>query len=68
MSRHLGHLPEDAIVQRGLANLGNKVLLDHSDRRNHLSSLFLKSLVAVPQNVRRSDRQGLSTRSRYALD
>jgi hypothetical protein len=41
MSRHLGHLPEDAIVQRGLANLGNKVLLDHSDRRNHLSSLFL---------------------------
>ena len=40
--RHFGHCPEDPIVQRGLANLGGKVLRDHSDRRNHLSSLFLK--------------------------
>jgi hypothetical protein len=37
-----GHRPEDSIVQRGLANLCDKVLRDHSDRCNHLSSLFFK--------------------------
>jgi hypothetical protein len=37
-----GHRPEDSIVQRGLANLCDTVLRDHSDRCNHLSSLFFK--------------------------
>jgi len=42
VARHFGHRPEDPIVQRGLANLGDKVLRDQSDRRNHLSSLVLE--------------------------
>jgi hypothetical protein len=42
VSRHLGHCPEDSLVQRGLANLAGHVFGHRPDCRNHLSSLFLK--------------------------
>jgi hypothetical protein len=42
MPRYLSHRTEDPIVQCSFANLGGEVLCDHSDRRNHLSSLSLK--------------------------
>src|SRR6516225_9549264 len=42
VSRHLGHRPEDSLVQRGLANLGGHVFGNQHDCRNHLSSLFVK--------------------------
>src|SRR5262249_5795777 len=42
LTRHLGHRPEDSLVQPGLANLGGHVFGYHLDCRNHLSSLFLK--------------------------
>ena len=58
MPRYFGHCPKDSIIQGGLADLGGKVLRDPSDRRNHLSSLFLKelrvheTLIAAPSEAR----------------
>ena len=40
MPRYFGHCPKDSIIQGGLADFGGKVLRDHSDRRNHLSSFL----------------------------
>jgi hypothetical protein len=42
VSRHLGHCPEDSLVQRSLAKLGGDVFGYRPDCRNHLLSLFLK--------------------------
>ena len=42
VSRHLGHRPEDSLVQRSLAKLGGDVFRCRPDCRNHLLSLFLK--------------------------
>jgi hypothetical protein len=42
VSRHLGHCIENSFVQRGLANLRGHVFGHRPDRRNHLSSLFVK--------------------------
>src|SRR6185437_11314965 len=39
---HLGHGPENSAVQGRLADLVGEVLRDHSDRLDHLLSLFLK--------------------------
>jgi hypothetical protein len=44
LARHLGHRPEDSLVQPGFANLGGHVFGYHLDCRNHLSSLFLKKI------------------------
>jgi hypothetical protein len=40
MPRYFGHCPKDSSIQGGLADLGGKVLRDHSDRLNHLLSLL----------------------------
>jgi hypothetical protein len=42
VSRHLGHCPEDSLVQRSLAKLGGDVFGYRPDCRNHLLPLFLK--------------------------
>jgi hypothetical protein len=50
---------EDSVVHRGLANLGDKVLCDHFDRLNHLSSLMLKICHAHGASSR-SERASIS--------
>src|SRR4029077_817459 len=67
--RYFSHRPEDPIVQSGLTNLVAKVLRDQSDRRNHLSSLFLKmgnSHDARPSNSERSRRMFASRQRKPA--
>jgi hypothetical protein len=69
VSRHLGHCPEDSLVQRGLANLGGHVFGHRPDCRNHLSSLFVKkfcvheTLTEAPSEARRELSSSTTSRS-----
>src|SRR5262249_42081329 len=76
VSRHLGHCPEDSLVERGLAKLVGYVFGYRPDCRNHLSSLFLKkfhvheTLIEAPSerggqlssSIARFDTSGPNTR------
>jgi hypothetical protein len=42
MPRHFGHCGKDGIVQRGLADLGGKVVCDHSIDATISRSLYLE--------------------------
>jgi hypothetical protein len=65
---HLGHRPEDSIVQCGLAKLSDEVVRDLSDRRNHLSPLVLKIYSAheAPSSSERGRRMFASGQAQPA--